>query len=65
MGTDMAPNTGDLAAMDDPDLIRHWADVRTRLALTRKDSPHYAELKSAYGAALAEYRRRVAVRAAT
>ena len=59
----MASDTADLAAMDDPDLIRHWADVRTRLALTSKDSPHHAEVKAMYDAALAEYRRRVAVKA--
>ena len=46
-------------------LITHWADARRRLALTPKDDPRHAEVKQAYDAALAEYRRRVAVKAAT
>lgn len=61
----MTTDATDLAGMGDPDLIRHWADVRTRLALTRKDSPEHAEVKRAYDAALAEYRRRLAVETAT
>jgi hypothetical protein len=65
METDMASDTGDLAAMDDPALITHWASVRSQLALTPKDDPRHAEVKAAYDAALAEYRRRVAVKAAT
>jgi hypothetical protein len=45
--------------MDDPTFIRHWSEARSKLALTPKDSPRHAEVKRAYEAALAEYRRRV------
>jgi hypothetical protein len=64
MGTDTATDTADLAAMDDPALITHWAAVRSQLALTPKDSPHHVAVKAAYDAALAEYRRRIATEAA-
>ena len=37
MGTDTAADTADLAQMDDPALITHWADARRRLALTPKE----------------------------
>jgi hypothetical protein len=60
----MATDTSDLAEMDDPALITHWADARRRLALTPKDAPGHAEVKQAYDAVLAEYRRRVEVKAA-
>jgi hypothetical protein len=59
MGTGTATDTADLAQMDDPALITHWAAVRSELALTPKDAPGHAEVKRAYDAALAEYRRRV------
>jgi hypothetical protein len=64
MGTDIATDTSDLAAIDDPALITHWAAIRSELALTPKDRPRYGEIKAAYDAALAEYRRRVAAEAA-
>ncbi len=60
MGTDTATDASDLAAMDDPALITHWATVRSELALTPKDNPRHAAVKAAYDAALAEYRRRIA-----
>jgi hypothetical protein len=60
MGTDSAADTTDLGEMDDPALITHWADIRNKLALTPKDAPGHAEVKHAYDAALAEYRRRAA-----
>lgn len=68
-GADMrAADTGtdatDLAAMDDPALITHWAAVRSKLALTPKSSLRHADVKAAYDAALAEYRRRIAAEAA-
>jgi len=59
----MAMDTTDLAEMDDPALITHWAAARSKLALTPKDSPRHAAVKAAYDAALAEYRRRTAVKA--
>jgi hypothetical protein len=49
----------DLAGLDDPALIAHWASTRTALALTARDDPGHAEVKRRYDAALAEYRRRV------
>ena len=58
---DTGTDATDLAQMDDPALITHWAAVRNELALTPKDSPRHCEIKRAYDAALAEYRRRVAV----
>jgi hypothetical protein len=61
---DTGTDTADLAAMDDPALITHWADARRRLALTPKAAPGHAEAKRTYDAALAEYRRRVAAEAA-
>jgi hypothetical protein len=61
---DTAPDTSELAGMNDPDLIRHWSEARSRLALTPKGDPRHAEVKQAYDAALAEYRRRVEVKAA-
>ena len=60
MRTDTAADTSDLAEMDDPALISHWADVRSKLALTPKGHPRYTEVKRAYDAALVEYRRRAA-----
>ena len=63
MGTDTATDSSDLADMDDPALITHWAGVRSRLALTPRNDPHHAEVKRAYDAALAEYRRRLGVKA--
>jgi hypothetical protein len=62
---DRDTDASDLAAMDDPALITHWAAVRSELALTPKGSPRHVVVKAAYDAALAEYRRRVAVKAAT
>lgn len=56
----MTTDTADLAEMDDPALITHWAAVRSELALTPRSSPRHGEIKAAYGAALAEYRRRIA-----
>jgi hypothetical protein len=58
-GTD----ANDLAEMSDPDLISHWACVRSELALTPRDSPRYSEIKPAYDLVLAEYRRRIAAEA--
>jgi hypothetical protein len=52
-------DASELARMDDPAFIRHWSEARSKLALTPKDSPRHAEVKRAYDAALAEYRRRV------
>ena len=63
METDTATDAADLAAMDDPALITHWAAIRGELALTRKDNPRHTAVKAAYDAALAEYRRRVAAEA--
>jgi len=64
MGTaDTATDTSDLEEMDDPALITHWAGVRSKLALTPKSDPRHAEIKQAYDAALAEYRRRAEVKA--
>ena len=60
MSTGTAAHTSDLAEMDDPALISHWADVRSKLALTPQGDPRHAEVKRAYDAALAEYRRRAA-----
>jgi len=59
----MATDT-ELAEMDDPAFIAHWADARRRLALTPRNDPRHVEVKQAYDAALAEYRRRLAVKAA-
>jgi hypothetical protein len=50
----------DLADLDDPALIAHWASARTVLALTPRDDPGYAEVRQLYDSALAEYRRRMA-----
>lgn len=52
--------TNDLADLDDPALIKHWASVRGALALTPKDNPGHTEIKRAYDEAMAEYRRRLA-----
>lgn len=60
----MATDTSDLADMDDPELIAHWAAVRNELALTPRDSPRHASIKATYDAALAEYRRRVSAEVA-
>jgi hypothetical protein len=49
----------DLADLDDPALIAHWASARSALALTPRDDPGRGAIKAAYDAALAEYRRRV------
>jgi hypothetical protein len=62
--TDRDTDASDLAAMDDPALITHWARVRSELALTPKGSPRHADVKAAYDAVLAEYRRRVTTEAA-
>lgn len=64
MRTTDATTDADLAEMDDPELITHWADARRKLALTTKDDPRHAEVKRAYDAALAEYRTRVVGKAA-
>jgi hypothetical protein len=58
---ELITDTSELAELGDPALIAHWASVRTALALTPKENPRHAEIKRAYDAALAEYRRRVAV----
>jgi hypothetical protein len=55
----MATDTADLAEMDDPAFIRHWAETRRTLTLTPKGDPRHAEVKQAYDAALIEYRRRI------
>jgi predicted thioredoxin/glutaredoxin len=60
MGTAELTAESDLAHLDDPALIAHWASARTALALTPRDDPGHAEVKAAYDAVLAEYRRRVA-----
>jgi len=60
----MATDSADLAEMDDPALITHWAAVRSELALTPRTSPRHGEIKTAYDAALSEYRRRIAAEAA-
>jgi len=50
---------GDLQGLSDPQLIAHWAAVRTRLALSRADEPEHAGIKRLYDDALSEYRRRI------
>jgi hypothetical protein len=60
MRTDTGADAGDLAEMDDPALIAHWAGIRSMLALTPRDDPRHAEVKRAYDAARVEYRRRAA-----
>jgi hypothetical protein len=62
--TDRETDARDLAAMDDPALIAHWAAVRSQLALTSRGSRRRGEIKAAYDAALAEYRRRLTTEAA-
>jgi len=60
MGTQASTDAaGDLRGLSDPQLIAHWAAVRTRLALTRADEPEHAVIKRLYDDALTEYRRRI------
>jgi hypothetical protein len=61
---DTTQDTSDLTGLDDPALITRWAAARNELALTSRDSPRHADVKRAYDAALAEYRRRVTGQAA-
>jgi hypothetical protein len=60
MGTQASAGpAGDLRALSDPQLIAHWAAVRTCLARTRADEPEHAGVKRLYDDALTEYRRRI------
>jgi hypothetical protein len=55
----MATDATDLAELDDPSLVQHWAKVRSQLALTPKDDPRHADLAREYAAARAEFARRL------
>ena len=60
MRTAGTTSDNDLARLDNPALITHWARVRAELALTPKTSGRHAIVKAVYDAARAEYRRRLA-----
>jgi hypothetical protein len=55
----MEQDASGLQGISDPELMTRYTAARTRLALTPAGKPGHGEVKRAYDALLAEYRRRM------